>query len=321
MSNEFNLEKMMAADRMDKEQRKTAVDRITDYISERFPIDESGESSIFDSLQNITRQEFLSLLQEVNANVRGLEAKDVELFPPEIKVKTTDASIIRKTEFVFPKDERRKEIMEEVVEKIKHLADQDDEQSKQAIAHTLYNAVNYLHVFPDGNGRTARLLYFLSSPHVERKPENVREMVQHLTKSRDSHINDYHNDLNTVVYQMMLRDRGLSMDAASDGDYLCRMKDTEILGFDGQYLQLLAAADVLTDEEKKQYNKSRESGGLAFDGYEFPEDVKARIKAKMDDIRTEFIRHIIEISSDPESPDWLTEHLDEAFTKDEKDGL
>ena len=114
---------------------------------------------------------------------------------------------------------------------------------------------------------------------------------------------------------------GLPMDSASDGDYLCRMEDTEILGFDGQYLQLLAAVDVLTDEEKKQYNKSKEARGLAFDGYDFSDDVKTRIKAKMDDIRTEFIRHIIEISSDTETPDWLVESLDKAFLTEEKEGL
>lgn len=321
MANEFNPEKMMAAARIEQEQRKAAVDRITNYIAEKFPIAESGRSPILKSLHDIDRQEFLSLLQEVNATVRGLEAKNIEPFSPEIKVKTADVSIIRKTDFHFPKAERRREILDEVVEKIKQLAVRDDEQSRQVISHTLYNAVNYLHPFPDGNGRTARLLYFLSSPHIQRRPENVRKMVQHLIESRDKHINEYHDELNSFVYQMMLQDRGLPTDIGSNGDYACKMKDTEILGFDGEYLQLLAVAEVLTDEEKQKYNRSEHHGALAFDGYDFPDDVKARVKAKMDDIRTEFIRHIIEISSDPESPDWVTEHLDEAFPTEEKEGL
>ena len=155
MANEFNFEKLMTAARMEEEARKVVVDRIVKYISNKFSIAESGESSIFESLRDINQEEFLSLLQGVNATVRGLEAKDVEPFPPGIKVKTTDFDIIQKTDFNFPKAESRREIMDEVAEKIRQLTAQGDEQSKQAVAQTLYNAVIYLHPFLDCNGRTA----------------------------------------------------------------------------------------------------------------------------------------------------------------------
>lgn len=316
----FNAERIFADARMEETSRKTSVDRIAKYISDKFPIAESGESSIIKSLQDVSPQEFTSFLQSVNATVRGLEVKDIEQFPHNIKVKTPDFSIFQKTDFVYPRAESRREIMDEVTEKIKRLATQADGESKQAIAHTLYNAVTYLHPFSDGNGRTARLLYFLCSPHIKRSPTNMREMVQHLAESRNKNIDEYHDQLNQAIYQIMLRKRGLPEDAP-DGDYACQMDDAETLGFDGVYLQMLAAADVLTDEEKQKYNTSKHPGALSFNGFDFTDDIKSRIKAKMEDIRTEFIRDIVEISTYTNTPDWLTEPLDEAFTTKKKEDL
>lgn len=202
--------------------------------------------------------------------------------------------------------------METAFHSVNELLKKNTPDDRQAAAQVLYNAVVYLHPFDDGNGRTARTIYTLVSEHIphDAYPTILKQAIE----GRPSSIDDFHFQLNHSIYHSLLERRGLSTETDTEGHFVNQMLDAKTLGFDGVYLQFIAAFDVLSYEEKKKFNKSSADGAFSFDEYELSTDVVERICAQMNTTRTEFAELAIEISKE-KWPDWLVEMLDANFSK------
>ena len=94
--------------------------------------------------QNLTAEEFMHIITTLNKKLRGLE---------------TDERCVESNmtvgDLIAPSASLRNEIIENLIQSLKHL-----KSPKQRAALIYYNILN-LHMFGDGNGRTARLLYDL----------------------------------------------------------------------------------------------------------------------------------------------------------------
>lgn len=208
----------------------------------------------------------------------------------------------------------------EVFTHVQTLTESDDPKTQNAIARTLYNAIIYLHPFPDGNGRTARTLYLLASPSEKKTPEHIQEQFRSLFHKRPKGINHYHEYMNQYVYRLMLEARGLSYEFDDSGFFQASMEarnEVSVSTYDNDYMMYLAAYDVMTEEERRLYMQpaGTDDAGLKIYRDTLPDDIIERMENHANAVRTEMSRRVLELSWNTDDwPDWLADELQGALS-------
>jgi len=205
-------------------------------------------------------------------------------------------------DYVPPDPTTSEEILSDTFWKMKDVLGSDDPESDQTVALTIFNSVIYLHLFKDGNGRSARLFYTMFTP---RKKEFLEEELGKLLEERPQELGDYHTNVNVPIYYTFLRARGIDIDDnyfdREKNDYKYRLENSKMLGFDNNALGFISAMDVMTDEEKEKFAHrypNEQYFYFVFD--DLPEELQNRIKKQQNETRKNFaIAAIDDLALDP----------------------
>lgn len=213
------------------------------------------------------------------------------------------------------KRETGKELLKSTFETMQTQAKENDPRFIQRLAITLYNSIIYLHAFPDGNGRTARLVYFLLSPDVEKTRETFDEHLGQILNDRPREIKDYHDMLNYGYYLLLLQNRGIPQEYDEEEKDYCASLTSDTFGFDMWKLGYLAAHDTLTEEEKKQNSHMCKHGNVPqYKLEDFTPEIQKRFRVTHEKVREEFTNGILEMSETyNEWPDYVISHLNKAL--------
>lgn len=309
----MNFEKLAEKNRIENDTRNAGADNFLKFLEEGGYFEKVDESPIVEVLASGDYDRFMNALQNLNAAFRNQTSEESKPFSAQMQ---SASSLGTRVDFVYPEPVTGEKMMKEIFSQLAEAAKETDQESRQKLAITLFNAVNFLHPMTDANGRLARFLYLETSPYFDRaSQENKREQTKRIFLKRDERIDNYFRLLKLAEYQNLLEKRGYSTAVdEKDQDYLHRMFSSDVLGFDGEYIRFIAAMDALSDEEKVKYNVCENPAGLMLDEGELPPEVKARIDQNMKDVRNEFVHDILEFSlSENSSPAWLIEGLNQSF--------
>jgi hypothetical protein len=316
--NVMNIEYIEKQQKEEEEQKIRGTEKIENFLERVVGNKNINNPDFFiDLLGKMDYEQFISYLKRVNGIVKEIPIKDRGAFKNESGVVNT--SMMESTpEIVPPKKEKRIEIMKEVFDKLKNLALSDREDKKEIISRSIFNSIIYLHPFNDGNGRTARTLYFLTSPIF--KNSKAEWKLNYVVKRRTEGLKEYHENINLVVYRNLLQGKGIEwMNNGSEEESVWPEyeDDSPVSGFDRDYLGFLAAYQAMSKDERNKYitNQEDNKNKLSVNEENLSDELKAKIKVEKEKIREEFARKIIDMSFDPEWPEWLEEELEEAFLK------
>jgi len=308
----------------DDEKRTAGLAKMAKFIERTLGSERLADSSVMlEYFSGLEYRQFTDLLKRLNGIIN-------DVFPSERRAPLEKQSHVvfggdeTNLELVPPSPEISQKILEKTFEKIRAIAKDNDQNAAQRVARTLYNSIIYLHSFPDGNGRTARLLYYLFSPHIGKGGQKISEQLPQVVGARkDSYfgnrvteVDDYHWVLGMGIYADLLRSKGISDDVDKEGVYVASLKKTEGHGFDVNRLGFIAAYEAMDPDERIKYaHKVGENGAFNFSIKDFPKPLKERIAKQKDAVREEFTRAVLQASaSTDEWPDWLDESLDKIFT-------
>jgi hypothetical protein len=293
--------------------RTEGVEKLFQFLEHLLPEDlERDRAALLKRVEHMTLDEFKQTLKTINGLLNNLPRSKRKLIPEGTrKVAVPPPSMFAKVDIVFPSQETSNKLLEWFFYELQKIIHNNPPDAPQITARALYHLVVYLHPFRDGNGRTARLLYALFSPHVQRT-DSSREDLKKVVSNRHKGINDYHNILNLAIFNDLCVERGLT-GLTSEETVAVSVNNTEDLGFDAVYLRFLAIYDILSKEERDTL-LHKEGEEQFFDQDELSAKIKERATVRMEAIRTEFARSILQMTlTENEYPEWLDEDLDQAF--------
>lgn len=303
-----------------KEQKEEGLQDISTFLGKiKSKFDWADNKKILSSLESMSESDYTDLLTRLNKIISATPAQEAHFLGEKSssKIGTGEMSIFDQDDIVFPEMENRKKLQHDFFLKLQETINEEKDSPtlQKRVAISIFNSLIYIHPFKDGNGRTARLSYFLLTPEIPNDKKDVSD-VKKVLQSRGKSIERYHDQLNSLGYRMLCHDRGLG----SDPKMKHRM-DTSNWGFDATFLKFVAAYDAMTPEERTKYNKGTEEE-YVFREKEFDVDLKIRYEKKLNEVRTEFTKKILDFSLDEKdgqvaSTPWLQEEfLDKAFIEE-----
>lgn len=307
---------------VETESRNIGVKRFENFLNRILPeIGLDNSEIFFEGLKSISAEELLSILERINGILTEVPIKNRDSFTSESGVQN-EFFFNSAVELVPPPTEVRKRLLSETLSTLQQqlegkLPDDIDDQGnledvREVIARTLFNLIIYLHPFGDGNGRTARTTYSCLSPEIANK--STGQLARRLTE-RPSSLREYHQMLNQSTLEMMLESRGIAWMVSDSPQLPMYDTDNPTRGLDADYLQFIAAYDVMTEEERTQYITTEEEH-LVMKKDELPPELITKISSRINSVREEFVENILEFSVYPEKwPEWLKEPFAQAFNQ------
>lgn len=273
--------------------------KFLDKIKAKF--DWTNSYNVFAYLKYVSEKDLFDTLSRMNGLIKELPLPDRN-FILENSGESVHNPMTKEVFLVFPPVETRERLAHYFYEKIHNFLNTQhvNEDGERRIALAMFNFITYVHPFKDGNGRTARLSYFLTSPDVKSiQQESLLRNIQ----TRPPYMRSYHDNLNLYARFFMLDNRKLEVanNQAKDMPDLHEYKlhYTHAGGFDQENLAFISAYDVMSEEERKRFNKSRASPSMVFDWEDLPVDIQIKTAQHLNDVREEFIKNVIDLSLDP----------------------
>lgn len=289
-------------------------------------------TKILENMQNLDFKRFYKLIDNINAKALDIpvdhkdQKADQATFGPEN---------IGREHIKFPSYEQNKMIWKDAFKAIKNKLDSEDisNRATETVALTIFNLIGDTHIYKDGNGRTARALYFMLSPKVEKSPDKLEEKFTSVVSraERNEQIGNTRQVdrlFQNLSYSLMLADRGLTPSRNKKKHaFYCEI-DIPSPSFEDNRVKFLALYDLLTSSTENDLNSYMEniaSSGLDSDRREYlkpfvddkkqVEDMKTlqvsyqtwsnikkneelfeELKKEAENIREEYVRKILEIS-------------------------
>ncbi len=293
--------------------RQEATDLFNRFVDKMLtPEQKANPQILLESFSGMDYDQFISMLQRMNGILRNANTKDRASFENDMMTKDSFGEI----DIVFPPKEESERIMKEIFEKLKLKIEEGTEDSRQAVALTLFNALIYLHPMKDGNGRTARALYFMTSPSIDRNQEEYGDQLKSAVSKGSYFLSNYHFNINRHGYFWLLSSRNIPTDFIDDGDdWAAIMMHEKDAGFDEANIMFISAYDVMTEEERKQYaiSLTNEGPATAFNFDVLPKELQNKIKENMPKVRTEFAELVLQGSLENAYDPYVIEMLNKDF--------
>ncbi|GEM_PF-3114058 len=315
------------------EERKQGAEKLAAFLVKLFGVENLANSAaVLERVKDLDYAGFESALTRINGIASTVPVEDRRIFDPAKRGKRTVISaggfdfaggggLVSTTELVFPPMGERIPLMKQTFAEIQKLLHQDDPRAQQYAARTLYHAVTYAHLYEDGNGRTARLLYLLTSPRVEKDSATIRPHMEGVLTRLNPKLYGFHQKVNRRIYGEMLRVRRLpatyTRDALGRMQYACHMQAPEDPGFDGEHLAFIAALNVLSAGERTAHAiPEGKKGDFSLFWWDLSDEARDRIKSVMDHARMQFLKKLLEVSLGHTKDEELSRDMDppdEAF--------
>ncbi|MFB6226627.1 MAG: hypothetical protein ABEJ02_04715 [Candidatus Paceibacteria bacterium] len=260
-------------DKESKDKKQEAAEEMLNLILEFFGAEyEEGNEvpetlleprQILENLSNIGYEDFKNLIDNINARANRVPVNSKQQESSGSMQYTKGAEIHR----VFPEKGDSEEIWENTFERIKEKLNTDEpvsEKTAESIALTLHQLIGETHLYKNGNGRTARAIYYLLSPNIEKNEDTFKsDFTDVVAKRDDMGDRTYVNKLfQKGIHEKLLLDRGLSPRIDKDsGELYCQ---THCIGdsFDEKKIKFLALYDIL-ENESIEFDKDEDSEVLA----------------------------------------------------------
>lgn len=307
-------EDLMAQQEAEEQSRIEGSKNINRFLGRLIGDQDPADPSTFArSFEAMNYDQFLSTLGTLNGILKQIPKSDRQILGKRSQL--IEGGDLDWITLKPVKTEIAKEMLKNTFETMQAQSKENDPGFNQRLAITLYNTIIYLHAFPDGNGRTARLLYFLLSPRIQKTKETFSDHLTQILTKRSKEINNYHHFQNYGTYQMLLDERGIPHDFDEENNEYCATLTSDIYGFDMWSLGYLAVIDTLTDEEKQKYGHPCQHGDVSqFTAEDFPADLWQKIELTHEQERQDFTENIIAMSeSTSKWPDFLMDPLNKAF--------
>lgn len=291
-------------------ERKRGAEQLVDFLTRTLSVEELCDNNIVERLSEIPYTDFLKLLERINGIIRRVPTAKRDILTPTGAAR--EVGIF--SNFVFPPVEERQQLMEETFHGMKKIMVSDTPDRSQIVARTLFTSMIYLHPAADGNGRTGRALYFLTSPHVQKNPETFKDRLTSLLTYRSYGIDESHATICAAVYYDMIQARGIqhSIPVGTDVDAVLPVRPEAIryklpalydpcsFGFDAENLRFIAAYDSMSPLQRQRYQRPSR---YYFEWPELPRAVRKQATTKVPEVRTELVQRILTASLDP-NQDW-----------------
>ncbi|MFA5871373.1 MAG: Fic family protein [Parcubacteria group bacterium] len=282
---DFQEQQQESADRKNR-----GADKIYTFMKRSVGERDMGSSEVYiELIRNSDFERFLDLMKRTNGIINDIEPPKREILNK--KVKLVDGWYDDLVNLMPPDMEDKNEIFRETFEKMKVIANGDHPNKNEAIALTMYNLIIYTHPFADGNGRTARLVYFLFSPDIQKEAASLQQDLKNILIERNMKIDTYHDVVNYGWFANQLRGRGLSL-AFVNNEFNVRLEG-ESWGFDLDSIGFLAAYDLMSPEERKLYGHPMDNNGMLMKQSELPDNIKNNLEKKKKELRAQMTRDIL----------------------------
>lgn len=137
------------------------------------------DKSFEEYISSLNGKELKEFLIYLNAKVREIELQEGGLYQDEGKYLDNgnykEGRVVIADDLVAP----RKVVQDKSFEKMASMLKKVNNKEHKAIV--MYTLINYLHLFPDGNGRTSRILYDLIT---ENNTENKQDKADYYTHEK-----------------------------------------------------------------------------------------------------------------------------------------
>jgi len=232
---------------------------------------------------------------------RGMKFEDMKVGTSEFNAETGDSYI--SIDFKFLSKEDNEVLLEKQLDQMRKIAKKGPDSAQQ-LAEMIFNTVIYLHPFKDGNGRTARLGYFLLAPDIQKTQESFKDDIMKAVSVRNKEIYKYHHYLNHIALLDVLRNSGFELRQGEPAArYQNKLKST---GFDDMHVAFIAAYKAMTPEERNIYIQEEDNQGrkerVIKESDSMPKELLERIEAQKAGVRRELISRILELGNDPDEP-------------------
>jgi hypothetical protein len=271
---------------------------------------------IFDTLQSehYGLNDYLRYLKTINGIVRRIPIVQREFNPNHAHVGTS-----RPLEFahIAPHPDVRQKLLGEAFDLVRNDKIRQLPTVPKVAARILFNAITMAHPFKDGNGRTARMIYFLMThPEYSSDEEFGQEAIKVIAGPKKE-FSIYFDKLNNHFYEQELAKRGLDTGVNDSKYYHGRLYHGRghEWGFEPNCLGYLAVYDAMTSEERKACGKKDEGTDTPYFRMELlPSDIRKNYDENMWKTREEFARAVILASADEQKwPTELQQTLDASF--------
>lgn len=314
----MRFEEYVQQNAMKDASKKRGIDKTFEFLARITGKEEevANEELYIEYLRGTTEDDFRKNLTRLNGLLQEIKPPQRALLQSESAI--TEGGYDDLVALRPPSIEAREEILSSTFKKIQELLASKklpkDEEARR-VAITFFNTIIYLHPFADANGRLARLLYFLTSPDVDKKSSNPKERITDVLFKRSKEVDEYHWGINAGWFQQQLENRGI-LELDEEGHFFSTYEVEESWGFDVEMVRFIAAYDVMSPEEREQYGHKSPSGkSLKFIAKELPKELKVKIKGEMERVRKDFTESTINLSlsEEQEFPQWALDTLNKSF--------
>ena len=259
---EHQREKMLSHE--SEHQKKIGSEKVLDFL--KILTQKESDAEAYDLLQDPVKivEIFRDLesLKNFTTIIDNINARATET-PVKKEIQRSDEPMVvfghgAAEDRTFPDPEQNEEIWYESFEKLKKFLNDKEEintRDVEQVALTLFNLINHTHVYLNGNGRVARILYYVISPNIDKKGEEFDNEFKKITSKENSIGEAYrvHEKFQQVVYQKMLLSRGVNPSLDAEGYFYSQANGMQN-SFEQNKIKFLAIYDVLKDNQK--YNLS-----------------------------------------------------------------
>lgn len=297
------------------EARKESTGRLFDFLHRAFGEQFEDPRAVADHLTNpeFSYGNFLDYLKRLNGLVCDIPIQEREFNDDEMHVIAKTPFGIS-TELVTPSPEAQSRLLKLTFDLMQEIPNAGDQPA--VIGRTFYNAIERIHPFGDGNGRTARALFFLlCHPRYDSFDDLKQDGIEAISYKKPSSLNEYHKQLIIPLYVHELEKRGIdaTLNAGGIPNAALLHGRGEGFGFDPNRLGFLAVWDLMSQEQREKSADYMDGSSTPY--YvtrNLPQGIMEDYRGELEQQREEFTASIVRFSANGDWPGELTGELSQA---------
>lgn len=286
----------------------------------------SDEEHKREFIKNLSAEEFLQLLNGINGILRDKKKEDWKMDGENVGV---GGSVFTGLEYISPRQEDKAELLEKLLISVKEMSESGKDLKDVALA--ISAAINAIHPFIDGNGRTSRFLYFiLSENYTSENEDRIRRALSKSASFDGAEFNINPSLIQAKIDELVDGDVGINNPEINTDKILGMLRGTDEIEFkqeidekeknlfknlyeiDKDYL-LLAVFNFLSnnpDFNKDECVQKRGRGAVVLAGslsQELNQEQLSQILQNYRELKKKYVEKLIGSIASPDSEEYQVE--------------